>query len=93
MMEVQEILYALFSLIFVLSLIGICAFVLRRFVLERNFAITGSNTKRLRIIEHIALDPRRRLMIVEKDGKEEITILLGASGETLISTSAVKKKN
>ena len=91
-MEVQEILYALFSLIFVISLIGICAFVLRRFVLERNFSITGNNTKRLRIIEHIALDPRRRLMIIEKDGKEEITILLGASGETVVSTVALKAK-
>jgi len=91
-MEVNQILYALFSLIFVISLIGICAYIMKRFVFERNFSLSGTNTKRLKIIEHIALDTRRRLMIVEKDGKEEITILLGATGETVLSTSPIKAK-
>jgi flagellar biogenesis protein FliO len=91
-METGEILQALLSLIFVISLIGLSAFVLKYFFVERNFAFKGASTRRLKILEHLALDNRRRIMIIEKDGKEEITILLGASVETIISTVAVKGK-
>ena len=90
-MEIQELLYALFSLIFVLSLIGVCAFVFKKLVVERNFGISGNN-RRLKILEYLPLDNRRRIMIIEKDGKEEITLLLGATGETIVSTIAVKAK-
>lgn len=94
-MEISQILFALFSLIFVISLIGITAFVVKRFVLERNFAIggiVGKKERRLKILEHLPLDTRRRIMIIEKDGKEEITVLLGANSETIISTTTIKKK-
>jgi len=90
-METSEVLQALLSLIFVISLIGLSAFLLKRFVVERSFGTTGNN-RRLKIIEHISLDNRRRIMIIEKDGKEEITLLLGASSETVISTSSIKAK-
>jgi flagellar protein FliO/FliZ len=94
-MEISQILFAVFSLIFVISLIGLTAFVLKRFVLERNFAIGAfgaEKKRRLKIIEHLPLDARRRLMLVEKDGKEEILLLLGLSGETIISTTPIKNK-
>lgn len=91
-MEISQILFAVFSLIFVISLIGITAFVLKRFVLERNFAMGGTKERRLKILEHLPLDTRRRLMLIEKDGKEEILLLLGATDETVISSNPIKKK-
>lgn len=92
-MPVSELLFALFSLIFVISLIGLCAFLIKRFALEKNFSIGSGKERRLKILEHLPLDTRRRLMIIEKDGKEEILLMLGVTEETVISTTAVKKKN
>ena len=93
-MDNSEILSSLLSLIFVISIIGLCAFLLKRFVLEGNFSLAGKvagKTKRLKIIEHMPIDAKRRMLLLEKDGKEEILIMLGATSETVISTKAIKK--
>lgn len=37
--------------------------------------------RRMKVLETLVLDPRRRIVIVEIDGKEQ-ALLLGASGET-----------
>ncbi|WP_421791099.1 flagellar biosynthetic protein FliO [Hyphobacterium sp.] len=39
--------------------------------------------RRMRVVEMLVLDPRRRLVIVEIDGKER-TLLLGANEETVL---------
>lgn len=39
--------------------------------------------RRMRVVETLVLDPRRRIVIVEIDGKEK-ALLLGASDETLL---------
>lgn len=94
-MENQDVISALLSLIFVISLIGLCAFVGKRFLVDRNFGIgtkSINKVRRLQTIEHLPLDARRRLVLVEKDGKEEILLLLSATGETVISITPLTKK-
>lgn len=94
-METTAILKSLLALLFVVGLIGLTAFLLKRYVVERNifsFATPATNKKRLKIVEQLLLDSKRRMVIVEKDGKEEITLVLGPNSETLVSVSAIKAK-
>jgi flagellar protein FliO/FliZ len=72
------------SLVFVLSLIGLVAWVLRRFpALTRGRGRGGAN--RLAIIETAIIDPRRRLVLIRRDQREHL-LLLGASQDLLIES-------
>ncbi|MEE2526180.1 flagellar biosynthetic protein FliO [Hyphobacterium sp. HN65] len=42
--------------------------------------------RRMKVVETLVLDPRRRIVIVEIDGQEQ-RLLLGASGETVLPDS------
>jgi flagellar protein FliO/FliZ len=93
-MELAELLKSLIALLFVIALIGVVAFVLKRYVLERNFlnlATTNAKKKRLKIVEQLILDSKRRIVIIEKDESEEITIILSATSETVVSVNPIKK--
>ncbi|MDF1749203.1 MAG: flagellar biosynthetic protein FliO [Alphaproteobacteria bacterium] len=75
------------ALIFVLGLIGLCAALLKRFgpgglMVARPRA---GATKRLHIVDSLTLDPRRRLILVRRDGVEHL-ILLGAQSDLAIET-------
>jgi len=39
--------------------------------------------RRMKVVESLVLDPRRRIVIIEIDGKEQ-AVLLGASGEIIL---------
>lgn len=83
-MEFAEYLRFVFALIFVIGLIGGTAFLARRFGFAPGAATGGSaHAKRLEIVESLALDPKRRMLLVRRDGKEHL-ILLGLESETLI---------
>jgi flagellar protein FliO/FliZ len=64
----------------VLALIAGLAWVLRRTSLGR--AAIGRNG-RLSVVESMSLDPRRRLLLVRRDGVEHL-LLLGATGELVV---------
>jgi flagellar protein FliO/FliZ len=66
----------------VLALIAGLAWVLRRTNLGR--AATGQHG-RLSVVDSAAIDPRRRLVLIRRDGVEHL-LLLGASGELVIET-------
>ena len=80
----------LLALVFVLALIGGCAWLAKRF----GFGIrTGGNAlgirgrkARLGIVEVQSLDARRKLVLVRRDDVEHL-IVLGASGETVVETN------
>ena len=80
-----EILRILFGFVAVLGLIGLSALAARKFGLA---AATGglSRKRRLSVVETLAIDARRRAVIVKCDGKEHL-ILLGATGETLVDNN------
>ncbi|HEY4135727.1 MAG TPA: flagellar biosynthetic protein FliO [Alphaproteobacteria bacterium] len=77
------------ALVFVLALIGACAWAAKRFGLANRVGKSGfgarGRTARLGIVETMALDPRRKLMLVRRDGVEHL-IVLGPTGETLVES-------
>jgi flagellar protein FliO/FliZ len=77
---------ALFALIATLALIVGAAYLARRVGMLRPGA---QGPKRLQISESLMLDPRRRLVIVRCDEREHV-LLLGPSGDVVVSEQAAK---
>lgn len=75
------------ALIFVLALIGAAAFALRASGLMPTGAPRArrSGQRRLAVLETLYLDPKRRLVLIARDGVEHL-VILGATGETLVET-------
>jgi len=67
------------TLVFVLALIGLVAWLMRRFGPSMRMGRAG----RLGVVETIALDNRRRLVLIRRD-KVEHLVLLGNSGDLVI---------
>ncbi len=72
------------ALVFVLALMGLLAFALRRLGLAGP-ALIGSKTRRLRLVEVLPLDSRRRAILLERDKKQHL-VILGPGGETVVET-------
>lgn len=72
------------AMVFVLALMGGLAFALRRFGQGR--ALTAAGKRRLKVIEILPLDARRRAVILKRDDREHL-IILGATGETVVETN------
>ncbi|MFX4221477.1 MAG: FliO/MopB family protein [Thalassobaculum sp.] len=65
---------------FVLGLIGICYWLVRRYAVERlGLAMNMGQTPRLRIVETRVLDGRRRLILVRRDDTEHLLVIGGES--------------
>ncbi len=76
----------LLSLVFVIGLIGLAAWTYRRFFMGRSVSARfGLSAGRLNVVESRALDARRRLVLVRRDGVEHL-ILLGPNSETVVET-------
>lgn len=68
------------ALAFVLGLIGICYWLVRRYALERwGLAMNVGKAPRLRIVESRVLDGRRRLVLVRRDDVEHLMVIGGES--------------
>jgi flagellar protein FliO/FliZ len=77
----------LVSFVFVLGLIGLFAWLLRRFGPPGRFRAPGRN-RRLSIVEIAGIDARRRLVLVRRDDTEHL-ILLGQTQDLVIETGIV----
>ncbi len=75
----------LLALAAVVALIGLCAWIARRLGLGGRLATTGS--RRLRIVEVLPLDGKRRLVLLRRDGVEHL-LLLGQSSDLVIERGA-----
>ncbi len=84
-MDTISLLKAVFALLFVLALIGLLAGLARKYRLPERLAGVGIKSGRLRIVESLALDAKRRLMLVECDGVQHL-LLLGEH-DTVIQSS------
>jgi flagellar protein FliO/FliZ len=83
-MDPDTYLRFLLALIFVLGLIGLFAWVARRFALSgRLWQMRPGQAQRLRVVESLPLDPRRRVVLLRKDDTEHL-VLLGASTEVVL---------
>jgi flagellar protein FliO/FliZ len=72
---------AIGALVFVLALIGLVAWLMRRF----GPALRLGRVGRLRLVETIALDSRRRLVLVRRDETEHL-LMIGGAGDVVIET-------
>lgn len=78
-----DILKLLASLAFVVGLMGGLALLMKKLGLAQGIAPSGP-AKRLKLIESVTLDPRRRAVILRCDDKDHL-VILGPSGETVVS--------
>ncbi len=71
------------ALVFVLSLMGLLGLLMRR--INGGALASPLGRRRLRIVESLPLDGRRRLVLVARD-KTEHLVILGTNGETVVET-------
>ena len=88
MIELSELARSLLALLFVLSLIVLISWAVRRFGLEGRFKSENRGAPRLAVVERLVIDPKRRLVLIRKDDREHL-LLLGSSQDVLVESSPV----
>lgn len=90
-MEITDFFRAVFALALTLGLVGLAAVALRKYGPDAvaRFA-SQRKDRRMRVVETLVLDPARRLVIVECDGRERL-VLLG-EGRMVAELSASEAK-
>jgi flagellar protein FliO/FliZ len=73
----------LLALIFVVGLIGLIAWGVRRVGVMRGTIRPKAGARRIEVVEIAPIDAKRRLLLVRRDGTEHL-ILLSTTGELLI---------
>ncbi|WP_337187838.1 flagellar biosynthetic protein FliO [Phenylobacterium sp.] len=75
-MELSDFLRAIFALALTLGLVGLAAVALRRYGPDAMARLAAQKKdRRLRVVESLVLDPSRRLIIVECDGRQRLVLL------------------
>lgn len=87
-MDYTDYLKFLAALIFVLGLMGGLALLLKRLGLGPA-AMVPADKRRLKIIEILPLDARRKAVLLARDGAEHL-VILGPTGETVVETNIEK---
>lgn len=80
------------ALVFVVALMGGLALILKRLGLSGPMPNVTGKDKRLKVIEALPLDPRRKLMIIQRDDVQHL-ILLGGNDESVIETGIKPRDN
>lgn len=73
-------------LLFVLGLIGLISYGIRRFGFVPVAEKPKANKKRLAISQAIGLDAKRRLILIRRDDKEHL-LLLGPDGDLVVESN------
>ncbi|KAF0114192.1 MAG: hypothetical protein FD149_1917 [Rhodospirillaceae bacterium] len=75
--------YSTLALVFVIGLILLLAYLVRRF----GFIVAGSRSRRRRlaVVEAVAVDTRRRLVLVRRDATEHL-LLIGGTTDMVVET-------
>ena len=73
------------SLAFVVFLIWLTAFLLKRFGLDKRLRGATGSHGRLQVVDVLYLDPRRKLLLARADAREYLLLIAGDSA-TLIDT-------
>ena len=84
-MDINGYLRFVLALIFVLGMIGLLALLVRRFAAGSLGIVPRRKgaARRIRIVETLAVDARRRVVLIRRDDREHL-ILLGAGSEVVI---------
>lgn len=84
-MEFSGYLKFIFALAFVMGLIGLLAFLVRRFGMGAVAPYRKGAERRLAVVEVAAVDTKRRLVLLRRDDREHL-VLLGPNSELLIES-------
>ena len=82
-MEFSTVIQRLIALVCVLALIGLLAWLIRRFSGGGRGLRTRGNRRRLAVVEVAPIDSKRRLVLVRRDETEHL-VLLGTTTDILI---------
>ncbi|MBI1300120.1 MAG: hypothetical protein GC137_00540 [Alphaproteobacteria bacterium] len=74
------------SLAIVVGLMGGFAFLLKKLGIATEAHMKSGQENRLKIIESIPLDARRRLVIIRRDNQDHL-VILGPNSETVLETN------
>lgn len=88
-MGAADYLKFLFSFILVLGMMGGLALILKKIGLG-NMGVVPADKRRLKIVEVLPLDARRKALILRRDDKEHL-VILGVNGETVVETDIERK--
>lgn len=86
-----DLLKLIAALAFVVGLMGGLAMLIKRLGLAQGLP-SSSAQKRLKVIESIPLDPRRRAVLLRCDDKDHL-VILGPNGETVVKTDIKSLKD
>ena len=89
--EIPSLLKMIAALIFVLGLMGGLALIMRQLGLSGRIQTPGKKA-RLKIIESIPVDHRRRVAIIQRDDVQHL-VIFGPNGETVVETDIPAKDN
>ncbi len=78
------------ALLFVLALMGGLALLVRRF--GGNHPLTAAHRRRLKIIEVLPLDARRKAVLLKRDDKEHL-VILGANSEVVVESGIESRQD
>lgn len=84
-MEMSDYLRTVSALVLVLGLILGLLWLLRRIGVP-GMVLARQASRRLSVVESLALDSRRRLVLVRRDGREHL-LLLGAAADLVVEAS------
>lgn len=91
-MDNTDYLTAVIALLFVLSLVALLAWVVRRLGLIPGAAAMKRSGRRLEIVEITPLDVRRKLVLVRRDDVEHL-ILLGLQQDVVVETGITRSES
>ena len=84
--ELPQIARLLIALLVVITLMGGLTFVLKKLGLATPQSLKAGDKRRLKIVEALPVDARKRLLIVECDGREHL-IMTGATSDLVIESN------
>lgn len=81
--DLPQFMRLIIALAIVIALMGGLSFILKKLGLAQNANLKSGDKRRLKIVESLPLDARRRIVILQRDDVQHL-VILGANGETLI---------
>jgi len=89
-MSMMPVLHSLLALVFVLGLIVILSFILKKYGGEKIFSRVKDKGGRLSVSDMLVIDGRRKLILVKRDDTEHL-LLIGPEKEVIIE-SGIKQE-
>ena len=83
--NLPDIVRLIMAMAFVLSLMGLLAFALKKLGLAGAMPV-NTNKKRLKLIEVLHLGNRHKAALIQRDGTQHL-VILGPNGETVVETN------